>query len=158
MEAVNGIMSTKGFMGFYAGFGPFIARDIPFSAIQFPLYEILKMTSIQLLSASAGVSASSYELPALVNSINGSIAGATSGFVTTPLDVLKTRRMTFQNSDSTGKSKQMSIFDEVGAIVKDEGVKGLFKGATMRMMYLTIGGFAFFGVYENSKRFISGLM
>ena len=38
-------------MGFYAGFGPFVARDIPFSAIQFPLYELLKMTSIKLLAA-----------------------------------------------------------------------------------------------------------
>jgi len=159
MEAVNHIKSTKGLMGFYAGFGPFVARDIPFSAIQFPFYELLKMTSIYVLASRAGVKPSSYELPGIINSINGSIAGATSGFVTTPLDVLKTRRMTFQStSDSQGKNKQVSIAAEVSAIIADEGVPGLFKGATMRMMYLTIGGFAFFGVYENAKRFISTLV
>ena len=47
-------------MGFYAGFGPFVARDIPFSAIQFPLYEMLKMTAIGILATSAGVDAKSY--------------------------------------------------------------------------------------------------
>lgn len=157
MEAVAHINATKGFMGFYAGFGPFVARDIPFSAIQFPFYEVLKMTSIKLLAARAGVNEASYELPGIVNSINGSIAGATSGFLTTPLDVLKTRRMTFQ-STSDGKNKQMSLSSEVSGIIADEGVPGLFKGATMRMMYLTIGGFAFFGVYENAKGFIAKML
>ena len=159
MEAVAHINKTKGIKGFYAGFGPFVARDIPFSAIQFPLYELLKMTSIRLLAARAGVSADAYELPGIVNSINGAIAGSTSGFLTTPLDVLKTRRMTFQSTgDSTGKNKQMSIEAEIGAIIADEGVSGLFKGATMRMMYLTIGGFAFFGVYENARKFIAAAL
>ena len=38
-------------------------------------------------------------------------------------------------------------------LVGEEGVRGLFRGATVRMAYLTVGGFAFFGVYENSKQF-----
>ena len=34
MEAVRGIWETKGLIkGFYAGFGPFVCRDVPFSAI-----------------------------------------------------------------------------------------------------------------------------
>ena len=100
----------------------------------------------------------SYQLPGVVNSINGSIAGATSGFLTTPLDVLKTRRMTFQSTDSTGNNKQVSLATEVRNIVAEEGVPGLFRGASMRMMYLTIGGFAFFGVYENSKSLIAKML
>ena len=158
-EAVSGIWNSKGFVkGFYAGFGPFVLRDIPFSAIQFPLYEVLKMTSIKVLAARSGLSESTYELPGFVNSINGSIAGATSGFLTTPLDVLKTRRMTFQNDSKKRKKKQITIGEEINMIVKEEGVQGLFRGAKMRMLYLTIGGFAFFGVYENSKRIIASTL
>jgi len=158
MEAIDHINKTKGFMGFYAGFGPFVARDIPFSAIQLPLYEVLKMTAIGILAASAGVDARSYQLPGFVNSINGSIAGATSGFLTTPLDVLKTRQMTFQSTDSQGKNKKVSITTDIANIVDTDGVPGLFKGALMRMMYLTLGGFAFFGVYEYTKELMSTIL
>jgi hypothetical protein len=40
----------------------------------------------------------------------------------------------------------------VNLILEEEGVKGLYKGATIRMMYLCVGGFAFFGVYEQLKK------
>jgi hypothetical protein len=36
--------------------------------------------------------------------------------------------------------------------LKEDGIKGLYKGATIRMMYLCVGGFAFFGIYEQFKR------
>ena len=39
------------------------------------------------------------EAPRYIDSINGSVAGAISGFLTTPFDVLKTRRMTFTSID-----------------------------------------------------------
>ena len=70
-------------------------RDIPFSAIQFPLYELLKMKSINYYAAKHQVSAENVQIPTFVNSINGSIAGSTAGFLTTPFDVIKTRKMTF---------------------------------------------------------------
>lgn len=53
------------------------------------------MLSIRVLAARKGRREGDFELPAIVNSINGSVAGACSGFLTTPLDVLKTRFMTF---------------------------------------------------------------
>jgi hypothetical protein len=34
-------------------------------------------------------------LPAYANSLNGATAGSISGFLTTPFDVLKTKKMTF---------------------------------------------------------------
>ena len=96
LQAVNHIWQTKGFInGFYAGFTSFVMRDIPFSAIQFPLYEMLKILSIKMLSSRQGTAEGDFELPVIVNSLNGSLAGACSGFLTTPLDVLKTRFMTF---------------------------------------------------------------
>ena len=50
-NALSEIYQTKGIRrGLYAGFGSFIMRDIPFSAIQFPLYELLKMAQIKYIS------------------------------------------------------------------------------------------------------------
>ena len=37
-------------------------------------------------------------------------------------------------------------------IYSENGVAGLYKGATIRMMYLCVGGFAFFGIYELIKK------
>jgi len=44
---------------------------------------------------------------------------------------------------------------DIRAILSEEGARGLFRGATVRMGYLTVGGFAFFGVYEKSKQMIA---
>jgi solute carrier family 25 S-adenosylmethionine transporter 26 len=78
--------------------------------------------------------------------MNGSLAGSISGLLTTPMDVLKTRRMTFQN--------QGSIPELVRQIVAEDGVQGLFRGASVRIFYLSIGGCAFFGIYEKAKQLV----
>ena len=96
-EAIMHLYASKGLVrGFYAGFGSLIMRDIPFSAIQFPLYDMLKIFSIRVLARRQGQCEASTELPGLLNSVNGAIAGASAGLITMPLDVLKTRQMTFQ--------------------------------------------------------------
>lgn len=66
-----------------------VIRDIPFGIIQFPMYDLLK----SMVSKYQGITKD--ELGGWTVSIIGSIAGAFSGFVVTPLDVLKTRQMTF---------------------------------------------------------------
>lgn len=40
--AVNSIVKHEGVVGFYSGFGATMLREIPFSLVQFPLYEGLK--------------------------------------------------------------------------------------------------------------------
>ena len=86
-------------------------------------------------------------LPAYLNSLNGAFAGSFSGLVTTPLDVVKTRLMTFQQQSDRGR-----IIPEIKAIIKQEGISGLFKGAKVRMLYLSVGGSAFFGIYEHCRK------
>lgn len=43
-----------------------------------------------------GIPEDQVELPGLSNALNGSLAGALSGLITNPMDVLKTKMMTFQ--------------------------------------------------------------
>ena len=75
--------------------------------------------------------------------LSGSLAGAFAGFVVTPFDVVKTRLMT-----AGEKQTSLQVFKD---IISENGIQGLYKGATIRMAYLCAGGFAFFGIYEQLK-------
>ena len=89
----------QGVLGLYRGYFTTLAREIPFSLIQFPLWEFLKK---QLATATGQVLDTSY-LPPKLNlqeapkpwqaSLCGAVAGGFSAAVTTPLDVAKTRIM-----------------------------------------------------------------
>lgn len=85
-------------------------------------------------------------LPSYVNALNGALAGSFAGFTVTPFDVLKTKLMTVSVKEQTPRTSE--VFKE---ILKEEGVKGLYRGAGMRMIYLGVGGSAFFGIYEKVK-------
>ncbi|KAL6572251.1 putative S-adenosylmethionine carrier 2, chloroplastic [Orobanche minor] len=88
-EAVRRIVAKEGFRGLYAGFGSFLLRDLPFDAIQFCIYEQLRI-GYKL--------AARRDLNDPETAIIGAFAGAITGAMTTPLDVIKTRLMV-QGSD-----------------------------------------------------------
>ncbi|XP_065875916.1 S-adenosylmethionine carrier 1, chloroplastic/mitochondrial isoform X2 [Euphorbia lathyris] len=83
-NAVRVIVAKEGFKGLYAGYGSFLLRDLPFDAIQFCIYEQLRI---------GYKAAAQRELNDPENAIIGAFAGALTGAITTPLDVIKTRLM-----------------------------------------------------------------
>ena len=48
--------------------------------------------------------------------------------------------------------KEISSSEILRTIWNEEGIRGLYRGALMRVMYLSVGGFAFFGIFEEVKR------
>jgi len=42
-------------------------------------------------------------------------------------------------------------------ILKEEGVAKLFSGIQPRVMWISLGGFIFFGCYEKTKKVLQGL-
>ncbi|KAK9271683.1 hypothetical protein L1049_002046 [Liquidambar formosana] len=141
-DAVRLIVSKEGFKGLYAGYGSFLLRDLPFDAIQFCLYEQLRI-GYKL--------AAKRELNDPENAIIGAFAGsALTGAITTPLDVIKTRLMV-QGSANQYKG----IFDCARTIVREEGASALLKGIGPRVLWIGIGGSIFFGVLESTKRVLA---
>lgn len=43
LQTSQEIIQTKGFKGFFTGYATTVLRDVPFSMIQFPLYEYFKI-------------------------------------------------------------------------------------------------------------------
>lgn len=130
INTLRDLLKTRGPRSLFDGLGATLIRDVPFSFIQFPIYEALKLY--------AGGTECSPELAAVCGSIAGGIAAA----LTCPLDVVKTRRMLGESSVS------------VWSIYKDEGALSLFKGVGPRVMFISLGGLIWFGTYEKMKQLL----
>ena len=132
--------------GLYRGYGITLLREIPFAMIQFPLYEYGKVAW-----------SAKQEMP--VSSVQAAICGSTSGAlaaaVTTPLDVLKTRLML--GKDKAGIPYN-SALDVLYRIRNEEGMATLFRGIQPRVMWISIGGFVFFGAYETFRAGLTPLL
>lgn len=96
-------------------------RDLPFDAIEFVTYE-------QLKKAYKGMKGGR-ELNAAEVSVLGAGAGAATGLITCPLDVLKTRQM-------LGSSEYKNVLDCAVSIVRQEGFQALMKGWQPRYAFL----------------------
>ncbi|CAI0554796.1 unnamed protein product [Linum tenue] len=140
-NAVRLIVSKEGFKGLYAGYGSFLLRDLPFDAIQFCIYEQLRI---------GYKVAARRDLNDAENAVIGAFAGALTGAVTTPLDVIKTRLM-IQGSANQYKG----VVDCVQTVIREEGPAALLKGIGPRVMWIGIGGSIFFGVLESTKRMLA---
>jgi solute carrier family 25 S-adenosylmethionine transporter 26 len=126
--------------GVYRGFGITIMREVPFSFIQFPLWEYLKLN----WEPSTGL-----ELNPFYVAICGAISGGIAAGLTTPLDLLKTRIML------ADINSQKSIPRLLKSIYLANGLRGLFAGFVPRVMWITLGGAVFFGFYDLTTRIIS---
>ncbi|KAL7425122.1 S-adenosylmethionine transporter [Cryptotrichosporon argae] len=138
----------EGVRGFYRGFGITIAREIPFTSIQFPLYESLK----SLLSAHylGGRRPNPGEA-----AVCGSLAGGFAAALTTPLDVVKTRVMLEAKVATQATPREalpspsiFSFLPRLLAILRFEGPAALFKGWVPRTLAISAGGAVFLGIYD----------
>ncbi|KAF9465373.1 mitochondrial carrier domain-containing protein [Collybia nuda] len=147
LAAAKQVLYNDGWMGFYRGYGSTIMREIPFTSLQFPLYELLKASLSQRLGRKP--------LYAHEAAVCGSIAGGTAAALTTPLDVLKTRVMLDLRDPS--KVKMPSLANRLRTIYISEGVGALFAGVVPRTMWISAGGAVFLGVYEWAVHGLMGL-
>lgn len=135
-SAVSSIWKAKGVRGFFAGYGSLVIRELPFDAIQFPLYELFKVRWAEAKQA---------KLTTVESSICGSAAGAVAAAITTPLDVVKTRLMTQTSAQYNG------VVHGLRKIAHEEGAAALFSGIGPRVVWISVGGALFFGAYEATK-------
>lgn len=133
---VRDIIREEGIFGMYRGFTSTVIRDAPFSAIQFPIWELLKRRHQEKYSRPAGVYYSAFY---------GSISGGTAAFLTTPLDVAKTRIMLANEGDRLSSGR---IRDALKVVWSESGLTGCFAGVLPRMIWISIGGAIWLGSYE----------
>lgn len=118
--AASTVIKDLGFFGLYKGARACFARDIPFSAIYFPLYAHMK----KFTANESGYNS----LGTLL--LSATIAGAPAAALATPADVIKTR---LQVVARKGQSTYSGMFDCARKIYQEEGGKAFWKGAPARV-------------------------
>jgi solute carrier family 25 S-adenosylmethionine transporter 26 len=124
----------------YRGWGITIIREVPFTVIQFPLWEALKrwrraQTGRETVSGVEG-------------GLLGSVAGAVAAGVTTPLDVLKTRMMLAK--------EKMPLVTMLKSILSESGPRAFFAGIGPRVGWISVGGAIFLGSYQWASNVLGG--
>lgn len=120
------------FRNLYRGWGATVLREVPFTVVQFPLWEAMKAWRRR--------SKGGREVAAWESGLFGSLAGGIAAGATTPLDVLKTRIML-----SPGRQPLVPL---VRTILAEQGVGAFFAGIGPRVMWISIGGAIFLGSYQ----------
>lgn len=119
----------------YRGWSITVMREVPFTIIQFPLWESMKKWSLQQRQPPRPT-----EVTAAESAVYGAVSGAIAAGLTTPLDVLKTRMML--------STTRQNVFALTSSIWRSEGGKVFFSGLAPRTTWISIGGAVFLGSYQ----------
>ena len=119
LTAIRTVLKADGVRGLFCGFGATLQRELPFAVIQFPLYEAIKSKNV------------------CNEAVCGAMAGAVAAFLTTPLDVIKTRKILSR--------PEKSVIEVTRDCWRE---RKMFAGGGVRVAWISVGGFFFFGAYE----------
>lgn len=134
------IMKEKGLPGFFTGYRATLLRDVPYTMLELGLYENFK-TALRKYKKKE-------ELTTWEELGAAAVTGGIVGFVTNPLDLVKTRLMT--------ASTYSGFFDVVTKMYKNEGgLRSFLNGAESRVLWLLPFTVVHLGVYEGAKRLIA---
>lgn len=149
LSALQHILAQRKTHGFkavwqqlYRGWNVTIMREVPFTVIQFPLWEGMK----EWRRRKAGKDS----ITAVESGMFGSAAGAVAAGVTTPLDVLKTRMMLARD-----KQKMVPLLMQ---ILRDSGPRAFFAGIGPRVLWISAGGAVFLGSYQWAANALAGVV
>ncbi|XP_023329941.1 solute carrier family 25 member 40 isoform X2 [Eurytemora carolleeae] len=147
-SCLSELIKQRGIQGLWSGYTATLLRDVPFSALYWPLYEGTKklFEKKMLLGHDAF----------LINFLSGAAAGTVASTITLPFDVVKTTKQielgeTMIGGGSTGVIRTNSeIFRD---ILKQSGPRGLFAGLTPRILKVAPACAIMISSYEFFKKF-----
>lgn len=158
----------------FTGYTALVARNLPFTALQFPAFEHLRSTLWERRRRQQGRAATDEAgllETGVIGGISAGTAGALAAFITTPSDVVKTRMMLFageaedwsksrtdeavkKDVEATKKhQKKNGAWAVTKQVYAERGVRGLFRGGLFRSAWTALGSGLYLGTYDTAKVF-----
>ncbi|ELR11916.1 carrier superfamily protein [Acanthamoeba castellanii str. Neff] len=144
MHCIMHTLKTEGIPGLWRGWWSTFFRELVGTALWFGTYE----TVCRTLAADAGDAS---DAPPLIQLLAGGCAGCIYWGVPYPMDTVKSRIQIKQATEQT------SIFKMFVEVLKEEGVRGLYRGIGPTMMRAIPGSAVALFTYERSSRFLDWL-
>jgi solute carrier family 25 protein 38 len=150
--AAKHILSQEGARGFFAGFGATAVRDAPYAGLYVLVYEQAKAKMGELKQAAAVVErgAEALHVPtatsaAGTNFVSGVVAAVSATTITNPFDAIKTRLQLMP-------AKYGNMVQAAGMMLREEGVRSMFAGLSLRIGRKAISSALAWTVYEEMIR------
>eukprot|EP00584_Thalassiosira_punctigera_P008949 CAMPEP_0172545178 /NCGR_PEP_ID=MMETSP1067-20121228/15165_1 /TAXON_ID=265564 ORGANISM="Thalassiosira punctigera, Strain Tpunct2005C2" /NCGR_SAMPLE_ID=MMETSP1067 /ASSEMBLY_ACC=CAM_ASM_000444 /LENGTH=399 /DNA_ID=CAMNT_0013331877 /DNA_START=91 /DNA_END=1290 /DNA_ORIENTATION=- len=143
--AISSIWKSGGIGGFFAGSSGVWFRDVPYTMMELGLYDNIKALCVRVrnnLKDGEEGSAGSSQLDEI---IAAAIAGGVTGYLTNPMDLVKTKMM-------LNPSAFAGFGDAWRRTMREGGIAGLFAGAGARVSYIMPFCTFYLPVYEIIKR------
>ncbi|CCF44217.1 hypothetical protein CH063_03274 [Colletotrichum higginsianum] len=171
LEALRQVTGSGAQRQLFSGYTALVARNLPFTALQFPIFEQFRKTiwASRERGRTAGEEQGLVET-GVVTGTSAGAAGAFAAFITTPGDVVKTRMMLSAGETGSGSGSREGDASPRGSgdaskpsrksrgsleVTKDvyqkHGVRGLFRGGGLRAVWTAVGSGLYLGTYEMSK-------
>jgi len=117
------VYQNEGLSAFYVSYPTTLTMTVPFTAVQFTVYEQIK----KLLNPKG-------EYSPVTHMIAGGLAGGVAAGVTTPLDVAKTLLQTRGHSQDMEIRSTKGMVDAFRIIWQRDGMKGFARGLSPRVL------------------------
>jgi solute carrier family 25, member 38 len=140
--AARDILKREGPRGFFAGFGVTAVRDAPYAGLYVLIYEQGKAQLGKVTSGSGIATASG---SAAINFASGVLAAVSATTMTNPFDAIKTRIQIAPN-------KYKNMVQAAKLMLRDEGVRSMFNGLSLRIGRKAVSSALTWTVYEEVIR------
>ena len=139
------LVRREGVVALWKGLAPTLWRDVPFSMLYWLGYEHLKARAAEAHPEGQVTSSAAF--------VSGGTAGAVAALLTTPLDVVKTRRQV----ESGGGGGARGTAEMLAHIARAEGPLALLAGVLPRLAKVAPSCAIMIASYETGKRHFASL-
>ncbi|KAF1549728.1 Solute carrier family 25 member 39, partial [Eudyptula albosignata] len=149
---IQSAVAQEGWLSLWRGWGPTVLRDVPFSALYWFNYELVR----EWLCGQTRLNEATF----MISFASGAISGTVAAVLTLPFDVVKTQRQ-IELGDSevhpVAASKPSSTWLLMRRIRAESGTRGLFAGFLPRVIKVAPACAIMISTYEFGKTFFQKL-